>query len=60
MTAPHLGSHAIQAAIQRAGIEKKYIEEAFLGNVVSAGIGQAPTRQAVIYGYNNYISRTIP
>jgi acetyl-CoA C-acetyltransferase len=47
--APSLGAHAINAAIDRAGIKKSDIEEAFLGNVVSAGIGQAPTRQAVIY-----------
>lgn len=49
LTAPRLGSHAIEAAISRAGIEKTQIQEAFMGNVVSAGIGQAPTRQAVIY-----------
>lgn len=49
ITAPKLGSHVITAAIERAGISKNAIEEAFLGNVVSAGIGQAPTRQAVIY-----------
>lgn len=49
LTAPRLGAHAIEAAIAKSGLEKKYIEEAFMGNVVSAGIGQAPTRQAVIY-----------
>jgi hypothetical protein len=49
LSAPRLGSHMIQAALQRSGMDKKYIEEAFMGNVVSAGIGQAPTRQAVIY-----------
>jgi len=49
LTAPRLGAHVIKAAIGRAGIDPKLIEEAFMGNVVSAGIGQAPTRQAVIY-----------
>ena len=49
ITAPRLCSHAIEAAVQRSGLDKKHIEEAFIGNVVSAGIGQAPTRQAVIY-----------
>jgi acetyl-CoA C-acetyltransferase len=51
LTAPRLGAHAIRAAISRAGLDnnKQVIEEAFLGNVVSAGVGQAPTRQAVIY-----------
>lgn len=47
-TAPKLGSIAIQEAIKRAGIEKDLIEEVILGNVVSAGVGQAPTRQAVL------------
>jgi len=49
LSAPRLGSQMIQAALARSGLDKKYIEEAFMGNVVSAGIGQAPTRQAVIY-----------
>ncbi len=49
LTAPQLGAHAIKEAIGRSGIEGKYIEEAFMGNVVSAGVGQAPARQAVIY-----------
>jgi acetyl-CoA C-acetyltransferase len=48
-TAPQLGAIAIQEAIKRSGINKDLIEEAFMGNVVSAAIGQAPTRQAVIY-----------
>lgn len=47
-TAPQLGSIAIQEAIKRSGINKDLIEEAFIGNVVSAGIGQAPARQAVL------------
>lgn len=48
-TAPQLGAIAVKEAINRAGIDKKVIEEVFLGNVVSANIGQAPARQAVIY-----------
>ncbi len=48
-TAPQLGAVAIQEALNRSGLEKKRIQEAFMGNVVSAGVGQAPTRQAVIY-----------
>ncbi|RYG63552.1 hypothetical protein EON64_15715 [archaeon] len=48
-TASQLGAVVIAESIKRTGIDKKYIEEAFIGNVVSAGIGQAPTRQAVIY-----------
>eukprot|EP01035_Chromulina_nebulosa_P017975 gene17975-23607_t len=49
LTAPKIGAEAIKEAVNRFGLDKKYIEEAFIGNVVSAGIGQAPSRQAVIY-----------
>lgn len=49
LTAPKLGAHAISAAVARSGIDKKLFEEAYMGNVVSANIGQAPARQAVIY-----------
>jgi acetyl-CoA C-acetyltransferase len=48
-TAPRLASHAIKAAIERSKLPVNLIEEAFFGNVVSAGVGQAPARQAVIY-----------
>lgn len=48
-TGPQLGAIAIQEAIKRSGLSKSAIQEAYLGNVVSAGIGQAPARQAVIY-----------
>ena len=48
-TAPQMGAHVIEEALSRAGVDKKAVEEAYMGNVVSAGIGQAPTRQAVIY-----------
>jgi len=47
-TAPKLGSFVIKAAVERAGIDPADIDETFMGNVVSAGLGQAPTRQAVI------------
>lgn len=48
LTGPELGSIAIKDAISKAGVGNDDINEAFLGNVVSAGIGQAPARQAVI------------
>lgn len=48
-SAPQLGSLAITAAIDRCeGVDKGMFEEAFIGNVVSANIGQAPARQAVL------------
>ena len=44
-----LGAHAIRSAVERSLIDKQCIEEVFMGNVVSAGIGQAPARQSAIY-----------
>eukprot|EP01035_Chromulina_nebulosa_P008879 gene8879-12013_t len=49
LTALQLGAHAIKAAIERAGIDKNIVEEVLMGNVVSAGIGQAPARQAAVF-----------
>ncbi len=47
--ATKLGAVAIEEAIKRAGIDPKEIEEVIMGNVVSAGLGQAPARQSEIY-----------
>jgi acetyl-CoA C-acetyltransferase len=47
--AVRLGAVAIQAAVERAGIDPKDIEEVLMGNVVQAGNGQAPARQAAIF-----------
>ena len=47
-TAPELGSHAIGEALSRAGAPAEHIDEVFFGNVVSAGLGQAPARQAAL------------
>ena len=49
ITAPRLGAVAIQGALSRAGIAPELVNEVFMGNVLSAGIGQAPARQAMIY-----------
>src|SRR5574338_53924 len=48
--ATHLGAIAIKAAVERAGINPEEIEEVIMGNVVQAGEGQAPARQAGILG----------
>jgi len=48
LSAPELGAIAIKAALQRSGIDPTTIDEVVMGNVVSAGIGQAPARQAAI------------
>jgi len=47
-TAPELGALAIREAIARAGVDAALVEQCYLGNVVSAGQGQAPARQAAL------------
>jgi acetyl-CoA C-acetyltransferase len=48
LTAPQLGAAAIQGAVERAGIEASAVEQVLFGCVLSAGIGQAPARQAAL------------
>jgi acetyl-CoA C-acetyltransferase len=48
MTGPQLGSVAIRAAVERAGIKAELVEEVIMGNVLQAGVGQAPARQAAL------------
>jgi hypothetical protein len=45
-TAPELGSAAIIAALKNAGVSPDAVNEVFMGNVLSANIGQAPAKQA--------------
>lgn len=47
--APRLGAAAIDGAITKAGVSKEDVEEVFMGNVVQAGVGQAPARQATLF-----------
>ncbi|HEY6408587.1 MAG TPA: beta-ketoacyl synthase N-terminal-like domain-containing protein, partial [Ktedonobacteraceae bacterium] len=47
-SAPQLGAMAIKEAVRRSGIAPDAIDEVIMGNVVTAGIGQAPARQAAI------------
>ncbi len=47
--APRLGAAAIRAAVERARIDATEIEQVIMGNVLQAGLGQAPARQAGIY-----------
>ncbi|MBP6009989.1 MAG: acetyl-CoA C-acyltransferase [Bacteroidia bacterium] len=47
-TAPQLGSHAIKAALERIKLDPKEVQEVYFGNVLSAGVGQAPVTQASI------------
>jgi acetyl-CoA C-acetyltransferase len=48
LTAPQLGAIAIKAALERAGVDPGKVEEVWMGNVLQAGQGQAPGRQASI------------
>lgn len=50
LPATELGARVVQEAVRRAGVESRDIEECILGNVVSAGLGQAPARQAALRG----------
>ena len=50
VTATELGATAVKAAIERAGITGEQVDKVFMGNVLSAGLGQAPARQAAIHG----------
>ena len=48
LTAVQLGSIAIKGALQKAGIDPKQVQEVLMGNVVSAGLGQAPATQMAV------------
>jgi acetyl-CoA C-acetyltransferase len=48
--APELGATAIRGALARVKLGPEGVEQVFMGNVLSAGVGQAPARQAAIYG----------
>jgi acetyl-CoA C-acetyltransferase len=50
LKAPELGAIVVREAVRRAGIDPATVNECILGNVVSAGLGQAPARQAAIRG----------
>src|ERR1700683_4701196 len=50
LSATELGAKAISEAVRRAEIEPKLVDEAIMGNVVQAGLGQNPARQAALRG----------
>lgn len=50
LTAPQLGAIAVREAVKRANVDPKLVDECIMGNVVSAGIGQNPARQAALFG----------
>ena len=57
LTATQLGAHAIKAALEAIKLDPKEVQEVFMGNVLSAGIGQAPVTQASIWAG---IPKTVP
>ncbi|MDD4455931.1 MAG: acetyl-CoA C-acyltransferase, partial [Candidatus Methanomethylophilaceae archaeon] len=48
--ATDLGAMAVREAVRRAGIGPEAVEECLMGNVISAGLGQNPARQAAVHG----------
>ncbi len=59
ISAVELGAAAIRGALERAGVSPEHVEEVFMGNVVSANLGQAPARQAAIFaGISNEVPCT--
>jgi acetyl-CoA C-acetyltransferase len=49
VSAPNLGAIAIKSAMSKAEIDSSLVDEVFMGNVITAGVGQAPARQAAIF-----------
>src|ERR1017187_5702151 len=50
MVAPRIGAIAVREAVKRANLQPQQVDECIMGNVVSAGLGQNPARQAAIFG----------
>jgi acetyl-CoA C-acetyltransferase len=50
LSATHLGAIVVREAVKRSGVEPVLVEECIMGNVLPAGLGQNPARQAAIYG----------
>ncbi|XP_041979798.1 acetyl-CoA acetyltransferase, mitochondrial isoform X3 [Aricia agestis] len=50
VSATELGAVAVKAAVERAGVPKEEVKEVYMGNVCSGYLGQAPARQATIFG----------
>lgn len=49
MSAPKLGAIAVKAAVEASGVSSTHIDEIIMGQVLTAGVGQAPARQAAIF-----------
>ena len=49
ISAPKLGAIAIKGALEKSGVQPEQVDEVYFGNVLQAGLGQAPARQAAIF-----------
>src|SRR3984893_19490661 len=49
-SAPRLGAITVRETVKRANLDPKLVDECIMGNVVSAGLGQNPARQAELFG----------
>lgn len=59
VTAPKLGAIAIKGALEKIQLDPNLVDEVFMGNVIQAGVGQAPARQAALYaGLPNNVACT--
>ena len=59
VSAPKLGAAAIKGALDKIQLDVNIVDEVFMGNVIQAGVGQAPARQAAIYaGLPNSVACT--
>jgi len=58
VSAPHLGAAAIKGTLAKINLDPNLVDEVIMGNVVQAGVGQAPARQAALYsGFTEYCNR---
>jgi len=57
-TAVQLGSFVIKSVIEKSGLKPEYIQEVYMGNVLSANLGQAPATQAAIFAGLPYLPAT--
>ena len=59
VSATQLGATAIKGALSKINLDSNLVDEVFMGNVIQAGVGQAPARQAAIYaGLSNEVTCT--
>src|SRR6201996_5962692 len=57
-TATQLGAFAIRSAVERSGLRPEQIQEVYMGNVMSANLGQAPATQSAIFAGLPYLPAT--